>query len=110
MRQLLGVHARQDDQLPLLRELFLQRLPKSVRVVLAGSSETSLRRLAQLADRITKKYSSPNFAPITAARTHEQPDRLSEEIVQQLTETMQHLLLSGAPQQGQQRGNRPPLR
>ncbi|KAH8021075.1 hypothetical protein HPB51_012359 [Rhipicephalus microplus] len=111
MRQLLGVHARQDGQLPLLRELFLQRLPQSVRVVLAGSNETSLDRLAQLADRITE-YSTPTFAPIAAARTHEQPDRLSrlEEKLQHLTETMQKLVLSGAPQQDEQRRNRSPSR
>ncbi|KAH8039388.1 hypothetical protein HPB51_006408 [Rhipicephalus microplus] len=111
MRQLLGVHARQDGQLPLLRELFLQRLPQSVRVVLAGSNETSLDRLAQLADRITE-YSTPTFVPIAAARTHEQPDRLSrlEEKLQHLTETMQKLVLSGAPQQDEQRRNRSPSR
>lgn len=111
MRQLLGAHARQDGQLPLLRELFLQRLPQSVRVVLAGSDEASLDRLAQLADRITE-YSTPSFTPIAATRMHEEPDRLSrlEEKLNQLTETMQQLMQSGSAQRSEQRRNRSPSR
>lgn len=61
MRQLLGDSA--DAQPSILRELFLQRLPQQVRLVLAGSDEVSLEHLAQLADRIID-YSAPSVAPV----------------------------------------------
>ncbi|XP_064468344.1 uncharacterized protein LOC135379022 [Ornithodoros turicata] len=64
MRQLLGSAA--DTQLPILRELFLQRLPQQVRMALAGSEEVSLEHLAQLADRIIE-HSSPSIAPVSRA-------------------------------------------
>lgn len=64
MRQLLGSAA--DTQLPILRELFLQRLPQQVHMVLAGSEEVSLEPLAQLADRIIE-HSSPSIAPVYRA-------------------------------------------
>ncbi|XP_037528438.1 uncharacterized protein LOC125760135 [Rhipicephalus sanguineus] len=53
MRQLLGQQASEERQQPLLRELFLQRLPQSTRIILAGSDDVTLECLAQLADRIT---------------------------------------------------------
>lgn len=53
MQQLLGDRAVDADN-ALVRELFLQRLPTNVRVVLASTPDTtSLDELAQLADRIT---------------------------------------------------------
>ncbi|XP_037503470.1 uncharacterized protein LOC119378378, partial [Rhipicephalus sanguineus] len=51
MRQLL-VQASEERQQPLLRELFLQRLPQSTRMRLAGSDDVTLEHLTQLADRI----------------------------------------------------------
>ena len=51
MQQLLGDSAATSG--PLLRELFLQRLPPNVRMVLASSSDTkSLDKLATLADKV----------------------------------------------------------
>lgn len=49
MQQLLG-DKRMDDSL--LRQLFLQRLPSHVRMVLASSETVALAELAKLADRI----------------------------------------------------------
>ena len=50
MHQLLGDRAGLDDTF--LRELFLQRLPRNVRIVLA--STTLLESLAELADRVPR--------------------------------------------------------
>ncbi|XP_072140304.1 uncharacterized protein [Dermacentor andersoni] len=52
LRQLLGGHPKNESQLPILRELLLQRLTQSVSMVLTGSVKTSLHRLRALADRI----------------------------------------------------------
>ncbi|XP_064479148.1 uncharacterized protein LOC135392362 [Ornithodoros turicata] len=62
MKQLLGDSA--DTQPSILRELFLQRLPQQVRLVLAGSDEVSLDNLAQLTDRMID-YSAPSAPPFT---------------------------------------------
>ncbi|KFD50073.1 hypothetical protein M513_09033 [Trichuris suis] len=52
MQQLLGNKIRSVDD-ALFRELFLQRLPSSVRMILASSTETmSVQTLAEIADRI----------------------------------------------------------
>ena len=64
MKQLLGERAEIADN-ALLRELFLQRLPTNVRVVLASTPDTtSLEDLAQLADRIAHA-APPAVASIT---------------------------------------------
>lgn len=68
MKQLLGHNA--EDHTPILRELFLNRLPHEVRMILAGNDDVSLDRLAELADRITD-YASASLAPI---RSHAPPD------------------------------------
>ena len=53
MQQLLGDRPGLDESF--IRELFLQRLPSNVRVVLATSpSTTPLENLAELADRVTE--------------------------------------------------------
>ncbi|XP_075733128.1 uncharacterized protein LOC142775557 [Rhipicephalus microplus] len=46
MRQLLGQQASEERQHPLLRELFLQRLPQSTRMILAGSNDVTVECLA----------------------------------------------------------------
>ncbi|XP_064464257.1 uncharacterized protein LOC135375494 [Ornithodoros turicata] len=74
MKQLLGDSATEAQQ-PILRELFFQRLPQAMRVVLAGSEDLSLDRLATLADRIAD-YSEPPKPSIMAAATSEQSPRL----------------------------------
>ncbi|KAH6948605.1 hypothetical protein HPB50_025226 [Hyalomma asiaticum] len=51
MRQLLR-SSDVDSNGALFRELFLQRLPQSTRLVLAAAGDLTLNRLAQLADRV----------------------------------------------------------
>ena len=64
MQQLLGERAAATDD-ALIRELFLQRLPSNVRVVLASSPGTTpLDELAQLADRIID-VAPPTVAGVT---------------------------------------------
>ena len=54
MQQLLGDKAGAIDS-SVLRELFLQRLPANIRMVLASSPDTTnLENLAQLADKIVE--------------------------------------------------------
>ena len=69
MQQLLGDTPGLTDS-SFLRELFLQRLPANVRMVLASASNTvPLTELAQLADRIvevaTPSVSAVKVSPIT---------------------------------------------
>ncbi|XP_064479030.1 uncharacterized protein LOC135392240 [Ornithodoros turicata] len=66
MRQLLG-DSSTDVQQPLLRELFRQRLPQATRMVLAGSEDLTLDRLASLADRIAD-YSAPQNSRLPLLR------------------------------------------
>ena len=70
MQQLLGDAAGPNSDNKFLRELFLQRLPSNVRMVLASAGEMSLEALAQLADKIvevaTPSISSLNLSPLTA--------------------------------------------
>ena len=70
IQQLLGSMATTMDP-TLLGELFLQRLPPNVRMVLTPSAAAlSLEQLAQLADRIVE--ASPTPATISAVDTHSQ--------------------------------------
>ena len=73
MHQLLGDRTGFDEAF--LRELFLQRLPSNVRMVLAASpSTTPLENLAELADRVTE-VTAPPVANITppASTTSQAP-------------------------------------
>ncbi|XP_065294398.1 uncharacterized protein [Dermacentor albipictus] len=93
LSQLLNDHPENESQLPILRELFLRRLPH---VVLAGSDEASLDRLAVLADHIYDCTSAAQLT-IAAARISEPGDRLSrlEETVDYLTSTLEKLTVGG---------------
>ncbi|XP_037520807.1 uncharacterized protein LOC119397453 [Rhipicephalus sanguineus] len=95
MRQLLGQQASEQRQQPLLRELFLQRLPQSTRMILAGSDDMALEHLAQLADRITD-CTEPSKMPIAAAGMSEHAGRLGrlEERVDRLAAAVENLALS----------------
>jgi len=67
MHQLLGDRAGLDETF--LRELFLQRLPSDVRMVLAVSpNNVPLESLAELADRVTE-VSTQRVAIVTPATT-----------------------------------------
>ncbi|XP_037528629.1 uncharacterized protein LOC119405875 [Rhipicephalus sanguineus] len=95
MRQMLGQKASEVRQQPLLRELFLQRLPQSTRMILAGSDDVALERLAQLADRITD-CTEPSKMPIAAAGMFEHASRLGrlEDSVDLLAAAVENLALS----------------
>ena len=85
MQQLLGDRAGVTDS-TFLRELFLQRLPPNVRMVLASTSTTtSLEELAELADKIAEVA-----APTIAATSTPSPSpQLLEELQQLRTEVKQ---------------------
>lgn len=70
IRQLIG-DGTQDSTSPLLRELFLQRLPQNVVPVLAAAGEMPLEKLAELADRI---YDYSPAGPAVASATAMTPD------------------------------------
>ena len=64
MNQLLGDKASTTDS-TFLRELFLQRLPANVRMVLASTAEpASLEQLATLADKIMEAVASPSISSV----------------------------------------------
>lgn len=68
LQQLLGEKARTFDA-ALLRELFLQRLPVNVRMVLASASGLPLSELAQLADTVMDVATSTS-SQISALTDH----------------------------------------
>lgn len=65
MRQLLGEKASTVDD-SLLRQLFLQRLPANVCMVLAGAGDMTLDDLAALADRVME-VASPSISAIDSS-------------------------------------------
>ena len=74
IQQLLGSMVETVDA-TLLRELFLQRLPSNVRMVLTPSAaDLSLNQIAQLADRIVEASPTPTISATVAhtANTHSQ--------------------------------------
>ena len=71
MHQLLGDNTALNESF--LRELFLQRLPANVRMVLASSpSNTPLESLAELADRVIE-VATPTVASVTPMATSQHP-------------------------------------
>lgn len=79
MQQLLGEKASSTDG-SFIRELFLQRLPTNVRMVLASTGDKSnLEELAQLADKITE-VAAPSIASVTAPQLTAEVDQLRAEI------------------------------
>ncbi|XP_064463321.1 uncharacterized protein LOC135374228 [Ornithodoros turicata] len=110
MKQLIRDSASQSQQ-PLLRELFLQRLPQAMRMVLAGSEDLSLDKLAALADRIAD-YSAPGHPPVLAAATPAQPSRLDriEEKLQELTDAFHSLSASRSRRHRRSTSRPPPAR
>ena len=63
MQQLLGDSAAATDS-AFVRSLFLQRLPANVRMVLASAADSiSLEDLAQLADHLSRLFTTPRPRP-----------------------------------------------
>ena len=87
MQQLLGDKATSIDR-SFLRELFLQRLPANIRMVLASTPDTStLEEVAQLADKIVEVASPTTVA---AVQTNTDVDQLRTE-VSRLTDMVKSL-------------------
>ena len=91
MEQLMGDHATSTDS-AFLRELFLQRLPSQVRMVLASADDSvSLAQLAQLADKILEVAVPSSVASV------ETPSSLASDVeqlraqVSELQETIKSL-------------------
>lgn len=79
MQQLLGDAAGPNPDNSFLRELFLQRLPSHVRMVLASSGEMSLDGLAQLADKVME-VSSPSISSVNVAPLTTEVEQLRAEV------------------------------
>ena len=99
MQQLLGDTA---DATPFLRELFLQRLPANVRMVLASTdSSTELPKLAELADKVME-VATPTIAnlsdpaPTAAGISSSEVKQLREE-VSRLTGLVESLTTRSRP-------------
>ena len=80
MQQLLGDKARNTDS-AFLRELFLQRLPPNVRMVLASTPDTgNLEDVAQLADKVME-VATP-FPSVAAISTTSELEHLRNEVAE----------------------------
>ena len=83
MQQLLGDHIPTPDN-AFLKQLFVQRLPANVRMVLASAdSLTDLPKLVEMADKIIEVASPPTVAATSTPASEVQ--QLREEIIR-LTE------------------------
>lgn len=85
MQQLLGDKlGTSTDANSFLRELFLQRLPANVRIVLASAdSTTTLDKLADMADKVMEVAAAPNISAIGDTHpSHTDPEvtKLREEV------------------------------
>lgn len=95
MQQLLGDRAG-DVEGTFLRELFLQRLPGNIRMVLASADETiSLENLAALADKIVE-VASPSISVITKPKATLEIVELQAEVTK-LQEAVKSLSLHSNP-------------
>ena len=82
LQQLLLGDATHRFDTSFLRELFLQRLPSNVRMVLASSGNSiSLDQLAQLADQIMD-VATPTVASVAAPQSSPELEQLRSEVAQ----------------------------
>ena len=87
MQQLLGDRATRMDS-SFLQELFLQRLPQSVRMVLASSPDTtSLEKLAEMADKVIEVAAPATIPPRAVGAINTSPGHKSPG----LTAEVEHL-------------------
>ena len=100
MQQLLGDHLPTPDH-AFLKELFLQRLPANVRMVLASADpSTDLPKLAEMADKIIEVATPPAVAAVSTPASETQ--QLREEITR-LAELVASIAAGQRPQRGRSR-------
>ena len=107
MQQLLGDHLPTPDN-AFLKELFLQRLPANVRMVLASADpSTALPKLAEMADKIIEVATPPIVAATSTPASEVQ--QLREEVTR-LAELVASIADGQRPQRGRSRSRsrRPP--
>ena len=100
MQQLLGAKLSTADANSFLRELFLQRLPANVRMVLASADPaTEVGKLAEMADKVME-VAAPTIGQV---ETQQSPD------IQQLRDEVAHLttLVKSLTAQHRRRSSRP---
>lgn len=90
MRQLLGDRSSEAHS-NLVRELFIQRLPPNIRMILASAATMPLNNLAELADRIVE-HAVPTISNF-ATRTSLAPNPSNDSRLQELTEVVHALQL-----------------
>ena len=81
LQQLIGDTAGPNPDNTFLRELFLQRLPGHVRMVLASSGAMTLEALATLADKVME-VASPSVSATTVAPLTSEVGQLKSEVAQ----------------------------
>lgn len=89
MQQLLGETTTALDG-SLLRELFLQKLPSNVRMVVAASEQKDLPALAELADRLVAITPPTPLAAVQAQQSRDELQEMRDEI-SRLSETVSAL-------------------
>ena len=110
MQQLLGDKLSSADSSSFLRELFLQRLPANVRMVLASADPTTeIGKLAEMADKVME-VAAPTIAHISDSRPKSPPPPSSD--IQQLRDEVARLttLVQSLATQHQPRSSSRPRR
>ena len=81
MQQLLGDHlGPSGDDNAFLKELFLQRLPANVRMVLASAADTTdLAKIADMADKVVE-VAAPSVSAISHTGTDAKVEKLQAEV------------------------------
>ena len=81
MQQLLGDHLGPTTDNAFLRELFLQRLPANVRMVIASfDSTTELAKIAEMADKIMEVATPPTMAAVDITPASDDFHQLKTEV------------------------------
>lgn len=89
MRQMLGERPTEGHS-ALLRELFLQRLPLNMRIILAAAGDVSLDKLAEMADRMAEHV----LPAVSSVASPSSATSTTEERLQYLTDAVHALQLS----------------
>lgn len=97
MQRLLGEKATSIDA-SLLRNLFLQRLPGNVRMVLVSAGDLTIEKLAELADKVAE-VSTPSISAVKSPPVSSDLQLLREEL-SHLTDAVASLKLQASRERG----------